>query len=767
MSGTKKKLTLPTSFNKIFTMNKINRHILFLIVFFSISLCASEYNGRVIDALSGAGLASVNIYLKNSNQGTTSNTNGDFILQTNRADGPVVFEHIGYKKRELPLSELKETKTIALEPIVLQTPGVRVESEYEPVRIIRDLPQSYKIIQSPAFEARGYIDAGDLLKTEQSIQIQEEFSGRKTVSMRSGNADDVLVLYNGIKMNNTFDNTFDLSLLNLDDVEQIEVIKGSHSSLYGAAAFSGIINIVPKTQRDYFVKFQQRFGSYNSGVWNAQLYYTLFDRLDLSYTQKRGSAQRQYAEATFSDDFLENNVLHHSANAVYHFSANPDKNNFNLMYLRTEGTYENTRHFESLENMNEMFSASYDGDIGFAKNIHIAVASQEYQTGQFIFVQPDFVDRRAENHSYHFNFDKRFLYKDAELLLGYQLQDATLDFSDTRRVTNETPAGIKKAQTRQLKQGAVAIAKLHAPGGSPLVNHADFDISYRYDAVHNNIDEIVFREDPENADTEFDWMPPASKNWHYSTVKFSTRLAGTYGDYSTELFFNNGVNVKFPSLFQQLSSPRSIGANATYVQPSLNPEKANSLEVGLVVRRFIRAPSNVKSWQVNAGYFHNNYENKFRSYYLHGIPLAFYDNVQTARISGFEFNGQLKMFDSRISAEVGLSDYNVSSKSAFPFKSDFKAVFNLGFKGKGFDLKCHWFYENEQIGWVRDKQGEFYDVVLPGHANVDVYLSKTFRVLDFKPYLDFTVRNLFDDDTTVEGIAIRDRRIYITFGIQY
>ena len=121
------------------------------------------------------------------------------------------------------------------------------------------------MLESKTFEIRGFIDAGDLLKTEHSIQVEEDLSGKKTVSIRGGNPDEIVVMYNGVKLNRAYDNTFDLSLIDLEDIDRFEIIKGSNTALYGPEAFSGVINIVPKTQYDYHVRFQQRLGTYQSG----------------------------------------------------------------------------------------------------------------------------------------------------------------------------------------------------------------------------------------------------------------------------------------------------------------------------------------------------------------------------------------------------------------------------------------------------------------------------------------------------------------------
>ncbi len=164
----------------------------------------------------------------------------------------VTFQHIGYDTLSLTLEKVLSTKTIEMQERVILIPMVEVESMEEQFEIEKDLPQTISILDAQTYDLHGYIDAGDLLRTDHSIQVDEELSGKKSVSIRGGNSDEVIVLYNGIKMNNTLDNVFDISLIDLTDLERLEVIKGSNTALYGPEAFTGVINVIPRSQQDYY-----------------------------------------------------------------------------------------------------------------------------------------------------------------------------------------------------------------------------------------------------------------------------------------------------------------------------------------------------------------------------------------------------------------------------------------------------------------------------------------------------------------------------------
>jgi len=47
-------------------------------------------------------------------------------------------------------------------------------------------------------------------------------------------------------MNNSQSGGVDLSLIPLDNIERIEIVRGGNSSIYGADAVGGVINIITK-----------------------------------------------------------------------------------------------------------------------------------------------------------------------------------------------------------------------------------------------------------------------------------------------------------------------------------------------------------------------------------------------------------------------------------------------------------------------------------------------------------------------------------------
>src|SRR3990172_5206359 len=78
---------------------------------------------------------------------------------------------------------------------------------------------------------------------------------------------EVLLLVDSIPQNDAFDGVLQryITRVPTGNIKRIEVIRGAGSSLYGADAFSGVINIITKTDMSYEKsEVRGRVGSYNT-----------------------------------------------------------------------------------------------------------------------------------------------------------------------------------------------------------------------------------------------------------------------------------------------------------------------------------------------------------------------------------------------------------------------------------------------------------------------------------------------------------------------
>ena len=167
------------------------------IIIFQSFILGQTITGSVKDRITNGNLDGVNITIQGTVEGTSTDSEGAFTLDISglSKDQMIKFQHIGYDELTLPLdSLLTGSNIIMLQPRVLQFEAVETAGIKRKPAIEKDLPQTVAILQAEAFELRAFVDAGDLLATDQSVQIEESLSGRKTISIRGGNADDVFCL---------------------------------------------------------------------------------------------------------------------------------------------------------------------------------------------------------------------------------------------------------------------------------------------------------------------------------------------------------------------------------------------------------------------------------------------------------------------------------------------------------------------------------------------------------------------------------------------
>jgi outer membrane cobalamin receptor len=134
---------------------------------------------------------------------------------------------------------------------------------------ISDVPNSVILITKEDVADSPALSLGDALGNEPGIDLRTygDFGGASEgIHIRGMGAEGTQVLVNGIVINSPSLGSADVSGINLNNIEKIEVAKGSGSLLYGTGAMAGTVNIVTrgpaKGQKDFEVS--AGYGSNNS-----------------------------------------------------------------------------------------------------------------------------------------------------------------------------------------------------------------------------------------------------------------------------------------------------------------------------------------------------------------------------------------------------------------------------------------------------------------------------------------------------------------------
>lgn len=130
---------------------------------------------------------------------------------------------------------------------------VVVTGQIEPQSIKKSV-FNVRLITADDIQRQAGNNLADVLNQYLNIVIQpNNESGRSTVSMFGLNSNYLKVLVDNVPLvsDTGIGNNVDLTQINLDDVQQIEIIEGAMGVTHGANAVSGIINIITKKNSKY------------------------------------------------------------------------------------------------------------------------------------------------------------------------------------------------------------------------------------------------------------------------------------------------------------------------------------------------------------------------------------------------------------------------------------------------------------------------------------------------------------------------------------
>ena len=100
------------------------------------------------------------------------------------------------------------------------------------------------------------------------IGAQNTLGSAQDVFLQGASSGTTLILIDGIPAYDPSGTTtsFDLNLINTDEIERVEILKGSQSTLYGSDAMAGVINIITKkgSGKPFNASFSASRGSYNT-----------------------------------------------------------------------------------------------------------------------------------------------------------------------------------------------------------------------------------------------------------------------------------------------------------------------------------------------------------------------------------------------------------------------------------------------------------------------------------------------------------------------
>ncbi len=113
---------------------------------------------------------------------------------------------------------------------------------------ILDLGRSVTVITAEEIRNSNYNSLADILSQESGFYLPgngQTPGSNQSVFLQGANSNQTAIFIDGIRISDvsTVNNVIDLSEISLHDIERIEILRGSHSTLFGSSSIGGVINI--------------------------------------------------------------------------------------------------------------------------------------------------------------------------------------------------------------------------------------------------------------------------------------------------------------------------------------------------------------------------------------------------------------------------------------------------------------------------------------------------------------------------------------------
>lgn len=191
-------------------------------------------------------------------------------------------------------------------------------------------------------------DLGQLLNEQTGITVNGASSNPgkdKSIFLRGASGNYTLILLDGVPLNDPagIGGSFDIRLIPLEQIERIEILKGSQSTLYGANAIAGVINIISrKAQNEQTTgSGALSYGSYNRFKGDAA-----FSRkgkvfeYSLGYEYLKTDGISEARDTTGRANFDKDGFNRQSFNANLGFNISKLKLSPYFRYSKFKGSYD-------------------------------------------------------------------------------------------------------------------------------------------------------------------------------------------------------------------------------------------------------------------------------------------------------------------------------------------------------------------------------------------------------------------------------------------
>ena len=378
-----------------------------LCLFLSINLYAQEI--WVEDTNSGEPLEGVAIFNEDKSKSTITDKYGNAFLENFSENDSLNFQILGYKNFKIKLFDLIDLNMKSIKMIpenqVLKEVFLSVARSKTSANKIAE---KVSIVSAKEIEKRSGLSGAEILEISPSVRIQKSQGGGGSPVLRGFEANRVLLVVDGVRMNNAIYRSGHLqNAITVDphNIERVEIVFGSSSVGYGSDALGGVIHYYTKSpeinsENKLSHEFSSSFNSANSSSIN---------NLTTSLSFKNWGSITSFSYSNFGDILSGNNRSHNYKEwGLTNFYSENNRNNYSSapVYNSTPNLQKNTGYnqydlfqkfslrlpYNMMLNLNLQYSSSSDipryDKLSETKNGTLKFSEWYYGPQKRIFISP-------------------------------------------------------------------------------------------------------------------------------------------------------------------------------------------------------------------------------------------------------------------------------------------------------------------------------------------------------------------------------------------
>lgn len=532
---------------------------------------ADTFNGRVVDE-TGSPLIGATIKVSN-NRMTTTNADGDSSIIVNGSTAKLQI-----------LEEVVVTAT--------RTP-----------KALKDVPVVTRLITAEDIRKTDATNIQDLLTEElPGLEFTYAMSQETSLNMNGFGGKSVLFLVDGERLaGETMDN-IDFNRLNLDNVGQVEVVKGASSALYGANAVGGVVNLITRESKEpWRINLNSRYRSlgnewrtgadlnFHSGKWTSNTNF-----------QYNTSETVKLTDAFDTESNLQNLFGGQTYNVKERLSFQPSDA---LRLIARGGYFNRTSTRINYDDHYIDYTAGLRGvwNMGGGKTLELSYSYDQYDKQRYVS------DQRTHDHDY--SNRQHIAHALYTQFFGNNALTAGADYMNDYLLTYQFVSGETHSQTS-------------------LDAFVQFDYNpLSWLNIVASVREDYFSESKNNSVT--------------------ARLATMFKFNHFSVRANYAGGFRAPTLKEMYMNFDMAGIQMIYGDPKLKPEKSHNFNLALEHNGHIRNSILAGSYSINAmGYF-NWYNSRITTTDYPGDALnepgAIYCNEDGVKVAGLDISARYRL----------------------------------------------------------------------------------------------------------------------------